>query len=76
EVLGAGFYSYAVNFVGLPSGVISANANDGLPVGVQIIGQRFREDMILDACEAVEQRVGVMAEILFEREKSASNTDC
>lgn len=68
EALGSGFYSYSMNFLGLPAGNIPANYNDGLPVGVQIVGRRFREDMILDACEAVEKRIGVMAEKLFERE--------
>ncbi|MGI9464768.1 MAG: amidase family protein [Aestuariivirgaceae bacterium] len=68
EVLGAGLYSYSMNYMGLPAGNIAASYNDGLPVGVQIVGRRFREDMILDACEAVEQRVGIMAEKLFERE--------
>ena len=68
EVLGAAFYSYSMNFMGLPAGNVPANYNDGLPVGVQIVGQRFREDLILDACEAIEQRVGVMAHKLWERE--------
>lgn len=68
DVLGAAIYSYSMNFLGLPAGNIAANENDGLPVGVQIVGQRFREDMILDACEAIENRVGVMAERLFARE--------
>ncbi len=68
EVLGAGMYSIAMNFMGLPAGNVSANYNDGLPVGVQIVGRRFREDMILEALEAVEQRVGVMAQHLFARE--------
>ena len=69
EVLGAGLYSYSMNYMGLPAGNIPANYNDGLPVGIQIVGRRFREDMILDACEAIEQRVGVMAEKLFAREQ-------
>ena len=68
EVLGAGMYSIAMNFMGLPAGNIPANYNDGLPVGVQVVGRRFREDMILDACEAIEQRVGLMAAELFSRE--------
>ena len=68
DVLGKAFWSYGLNFLGLPAGNIPANYNNGLPVGVQIIGQRFREDMILDACEAIEQRVGIMAHRLFERE--------
>ncbi|NNE22561.1 MAG: amidase family protein [Rhizobiales bacterium] len=68
EVLGAGLYSYSMNYMGLPAGNIAANYNDGLPVGIQIVGRRFREDMILDACAAIEQRVGVMAEKLFARD--------
>jgi amidase len=67
EIMLKGFYSFAMNFMGLPAGNVPANYNDGLPVGVQIVGRRFREDMILDACEAVESRVGVMAKRLFER---------
>ncbi len=70
EVLGAGVYSYSMNYMGLPAGIVSANANDGLPVGVQIVGRRWREDLILDACEAIEDRVGIMANELFNR-KSA-----
>lgn len=67
EVFGAAIYSFSMNYLGLPAGNISANYNDGLPVGIQIVGRRFREDMILDACEAVESRVGIMAERLFAR---------
>ena len=72
DVMLKGFYSFAMNFMGLPAGNVPANYNDGLPVGVQIVGQRFREDLILDACEAVEDRVGVMAHRLFERGTSVA----
>jgi len=67
STLGSALYSGLINFLGLPAGNIAANLNDDLPVGVQIVGRRFREDQILDACEAVEQRVGVMADRLFAR---------
>ena len=67
DVLEGGVYSVSINFLGLPAGNVPANYNDGLPVGIQIIGRRFREDMVLDACEAVEHRIGVMAHKLFER---------
>ena len=67
ELLAKGIYSYTMNFMGLPAGNIAPSYNDGLPVGVQIVGQRFREDLILDACEAIEQRAGVMADRLFAR---------
>ena len=53
--------------MGLPAGIVQANYNDGQPVGVQIVGRRFHEDQILDACEAVEKSVGVMAERLWAR---------
>lgn len=71
EIMHKGFYSFAMNFMGLPAGNIAANENAGLPVGVQLVGQRFREDLILDAMEAIEARVGVMAKRLFAREANA-----
>ncbi|MEQ9642466.1 MAG: amidase family protein [Alphaproteobacteria bacterium] len=67
EVLGSAYYSIAMNYMGLPAGIVQANENDGQPVGVQIVGRRFREDQILDACEAVEKSVGVMAQKLWAR---------
>ncbi len=68
EVLSAGVWSISMNYLGLPAGNVPANYNNGLPVGIQIIGRRFREDQVLDACEAIERHVGVMAEHLFARE--------
>lgn len=68
EVLGSALYSYAMNFMGLPAANVPASYNDGLPIGVQIVGRRFREDLILDAAEAVESKVGIMAHRLWERE--------
>jgi dUTPase len=38
--------------VAVPTGIAN-----GLPVGVQIIGPRFREDLCLAAAEAIEARV-------------------
>lgn len=67
EVLGAAIWSYSMNFIGLPAGNIPAYHNGVQPIPVQIIGPRFREDLILDACEAVENRAGVMSEILFNQ---------
>lgn len=67
EVLGTGFYSFLANFTGLPAGNVPARLADGLPIGVQVLGRRFREDLVLDACAAIEARVGVMADQLFAR---------
>ena len=65
EVLGSAIYSYSMNYLGLPAGNIPAGFHDGLPIGVQLIGQRWREDWILDACEVIEAQAGVMAERLW-----------
>ncbi len=67
DVLGAAHYSFAFNYLGLPAGIIPANLNDGLPVGVQVVARRWREDLALDAIEAIESRVGVMADALWQR---------
>ncbi len=69
DVLGCGIWSFAINYLGLPSGIVSSGMHDGMPVAVQIVGRRFREDLILNALEAIEARVGVMAKRLFERER-------
>jgi amidase len=49
------------NLLGLPSACVPAGRDEasGLPVGVLLTGQRFREDLCLDAAEAVEARVGL-----------------
>jgi amidase len=47
------------NLLGLPSACVPANRDDatGLPIGVLLTGRRFREDLCLDAAEAIEQRL-------------------
>jgi amidase len=49
------------NLLGLPSASVTAGLDpaSGLPVGVLLTGQRFREDLCLDAAEAVEARLGL-----------------
>jgi amidase len=49
------------NLLGLPSACVPAGLDpaSGLPVGVLLTGQRFREDLCLDAAEAVEARLGL-----------------
>jgi amidase len=65
DLFRSSIYSVAVNYLGLPAGVVPAGRAAGLPAGVQIIGRRFREDLILDAMEAIESRLGVMAKSLW-----------
>jgi amidase len=49
----------AVNLLGLPSAAVPTGLSHGIPVGVQIIGSPFREDLCLDAAEALETQLGV-----------------
>ncbi len=59
---------YSINLLGLPSSAVPTGVVDGVPSGVQIIGPRFREDLCLDAAQAIETGVGVLAQQLWERE--------
>ena len=52
-----------VNMLGLPSVAVPTGIAEGLPQGVQIIGQRYREDLCLDAAEAIESRLGAITPI-------------
>ena len=45
-----------VNILGLPSCAVPVGCDDGLPHCVQLIGDRFRADRLLDAAEAIERR--------------------
>ncbi len=51
------------NLLGLPAAVVPVGVTGGLPQGVQIIGARYREDLCLDAAEAIEARLGVVTPI-------------
>jgi amidase len=52
-----------VNLLGLPAAAVPAGTAHGLPQGVQIIGARYREDLCLDAAQAVEDQLGVLTPI-------------
>ena len=65
-------YSTGINFLSLPGGVVPIGFADGRPAGVQIVGRRFREDLILDAMEAVEASAGILSHALWEREDDVS----
>jgi amidase len=46
--------SFAIPVLGLPAISVPTGVVDGLPMGVQIVGPRFREDLIMDAAEIIE----------------------
>jgi amidase len=49
----------AVNLLGLPAVSVPCGLLDGVPLGVQVIGSRYREDLALDAAEVIEARHGL-----------------
>ncbi len=63
---GAGFtpafadtYSEVHNLTGWPSGVVRAGTSpEGLPIGVQLVGKPWREDVVLAAALVVERALG------------------
>ena len=57
----------SINVLGLPAAVVPVGLVGGNPVGVQLIGSRYREDLCLDAAAAIEAKVGIMAKRLWER---------
>lgn len=68
DIFDAAVYSFAMNYMGLPAGNVPIGLVEGRPSGIQIVGQRFREDLILDALEVIEQNVGILAHQLWARE--------
>ena len=44
----------AVNLLGFPAVAVPTGVARGLPLGVQVIGTRYREDLCLDAAEVIE----------------------
>jgi len=44
----------AVNLLGFPAVAVPTGVAGSLPLGVQVIGARYREDLCLDAAEAIE----------------------
>jgi len=67
DLFDASIYSYGINYLGLPAGVVPIDLVANLPAGVQLVGRRFREDVILDAMAAIEQRAGRLVKRLWAR---------
>ena len=51
------------NLMGLPAACVPTGEANGLPTGVQVMGSMYREDLCLDAAEAIERSVGVLTPI-------------
>ena len=69
DFLEASKYSMAINYLGLPAGVIGTGIVEDRPAAVQIVGQRYREDLICDALEALQERCGRLVDQLWAKEE-------
>lgn len=63
EVLHAQRLLVAVNHLGLPGVAVPSGTAGGIPLGVQVIAGRYREDLALDAAEAIEAQHGIATPI-------------
>ncbi len=52
-----------VNALGLPAVAVTVGVDERLPQTVQVIGPRYREDLCLDAGDALERALGVITPI-------------
>ncbi len=54
-------YSLPFNLTGQPAATIPCGVTaDGLPIGLQVVGPRFAERTILEACLGIEQLLGIV----------------
>lgn len=51
-------YTHTYSVAGLPAGAVPVAVEGGLPLGVQVIGPAWREDLVLAACHALEEAFG------------------
>jgi amidase len=52
-----------MNLLGLPVACVPTGTANGLPLGVQVVGPWYREDVCFDAAQAVEDRLGTITPI-------------
>jgi amidase len=56
RVVEAQLTQIALPFMGMPAISVSTGSDARSPMGVQLVAARFREDVLFDAAEAIEQR--------------------
>jgi amidase len=56
-----------VPVLGLPAIAVPTGLHDDFPIGVQLISQRYREDICLDAAEVIEAQANVTVPVVMPR---------
>ena len=54
RMLSALKFQFSIPVLGLPSLAVPMGLVDGLPIGIQVVSRRFREDLCLSAGELIE----------------------
>ena len=71
DALGCSHWSFIMNFTGLPAGNLPTHIADlpagPQPIGVQIAGRRWREDLIVDAMQVIETHIPPVCSKLWQR---------
>ncbi|MEM9133973.1 MAG: amidase [Actinomycetota bacterium] len=70
DLFDSAVYSTGINYLGLPAGVIGMDLVEGRPAAIQLVGRRYREDIICGAMAAIEERNGVLVHRLWERQEA------
>ena len=69
EVLGSALWSYSINFLGLPAGCFPTHLaqleQGSQTINVQLIGQRWREDLIVQSMKTIRNRLGTFSNELW-----------
>jgi amidase len=63
EVIAAQWPMMAIPTIAFPAISVPTGIVDGLPMGVQLLASRFREDLLLDAADVIEARAGTFTPI-------------
>lgn len=70
DALGGSHWSFIMNFTGLPAGNLPthiAQSPEGpKPIGIQIAARRWREDLIVDAMQAIETEIPPACNTLWQ----------
>jgi amidase len=56
-------WQFGFNLTGLPGIAVPTGVNGSTPIGVQLVASRFREDLLFDAADVIEARVGRLTPI-------------